>query len=103
MSKLTYFRQCDLVKKVEGGTQHQTSWIPEPFAHRGKVLKLKDNAGAWDDGWEVKRVGETRLPEDALFDAHQEIKSHRKATGDSLPKAKTPSRGARRPVRADNG
>ena len=86
MSKTTYFRQCHLVKRVEAGTMHQTTWIPERFAIVGKVLKLRDDGGAWDDGWRVERAGRTRLAEDDLFDSHQDTKAHRRATGDSMPK-----------------
>jgi hypothetical protein len=90
MSKTIYFRQCRLVKKIERGTQHQTTWIPEPFACVGKILKLKDANGQWEDGWQVEQASQTRLAEDMLFDSHQGIRSHRKATGDSLPKEKSP-------------
>jgi hypothetical protein len=88
MSKTTYFRQCRLVKAIEGGTRHQTSWIPEPFAHVGRTLKLRDDSGVWEDGWQVEEASQTILVEDMLFDSHKGIKSHRKATGDSLPKEK---------------
>lgn len=64
----------------------QTSWIPEKFGVQGKVLKLKDSDGNWDDGWIVKMASQTRLAEDMLPDYHDEIKGHRKATGDALPK-----------------
>jgi hypothetical protein len=86
MSKATYFRQCRLVKKIQAGTRHQTSWLPEQFAQVGKVLKLRDDGGVWEDGWQVEAVSQTRLPEESLFDPHQGIKAHRKVTGDSLPK-----------------
>src|SRR4051794_14557386 len=84
MSKMTDFRQCRLVKKSASGTKHTTSWLPEQFAHVGKVLKLRDDTGLWEDGWLVEEASQTRVAEDDLLDAHQGIKSHRKATGDSL-------------------
>lgn len=81
--KETYYRQCKLVK----GNMHQTSWIPEKFAILNKVLKLKEN-GKWVDGWVVEKVSKTKLADSMLPDYHQEIKDHRKATGDNLPKIK---------------
>jgi hypothetical protein len=81
MSKKTYYRQCRLNKS---GMLDQVSWIPEQFAVLGKVLKLRNEGGEWDDGWVVKNVGDTRL--DETPHAEGLIRSHRRATGDSLPK-----------------
>lgn len=86
MSKVIYYRQCHMAKKHEQGEWRQTSWIPEKFAAVGKVLKLKDSDGQWDDGWIVQTVSQTRLADDMLPDYHSEIKGHRKTTGDALPK-----------------
>ncbi len=88
MSKTTFYRQCHLEKPTSEGTSHQTSWIPEKFAVQDKILKLKDADGNWDNGWIVKTVGTSRREDDDLPDSHSEIKGHRKATGDSMPKAK---------------
>jgi hypothetical protein len=81
MSKAVYFRQCRLRK----GDAHMTSWIPEKFAVVGKVVRLWEN-GAWDNGWVVDSAGEHRLDESMLPDWHRDIKGHRRATGDALPK-----------------
>ena len=43
------YTQCVLVK----GNLRQTSWIPAKFAVPKRVLKLKDERGQWDDGWQV--------------------------------------------------
>ncbi len=86
MSKTTYYRQCHMAKPTKTGKWEQTSWIPEKFAVVGKVLKLKDMDGNWDNGWVVETASQTRLADDMLPDYHSEIKGHRKATGDSLPK-----------------
>jgi hypothetical protein len=59
------------------------SWIPEQFAQVDKILKLRDEDKVWEDGWKVTAVG-NRLAQDQLPDYHQDIKGHRKATGDSL-------------------
>ncbi len=50
---MNHHRQCEL-EKVSLRT---TSWIPESFAKRGKILKLKRDDGVWDDGWRVVGVG----------------------------------------------
>ena len=62
-----------------------TSFIPERFAQLGRVVKLRESDGAWSNGWRVEHVGVT-MEERELPDAHQGIKSHKKATGDSLPR-----------------
>src|SRR5262249_48812148 len=84
MSKSIYFRQCRMEKNLPTGTKHMTSWIPEAFAVVGKVLKLRDD-GVWEDGWRVTTAG-ARLADDDLPDPHDDVKHHRRATGDSLPK-----------------
>ena len=33
-----------------------TSWLPSRFAVLGKVLRLQDNEGNWEDGWHVVHV-----------------------------------------------
>ncbi len=82
MSKI-YYRQCNLKKN----NSYQTSWLPEKFAVVGKVVKLRnDETDEWDNGWVVTAAGENRLPE--APHAEGMIRSHRKATGDSLPKVK---------------
>lgn len=62
MSEGGYYRQCQLVRKVEGkdANEFTTSWIPERFAKKGNVCELyiKD---AYQDGWWIERVGDTRL------------------------------------------
>jgi hypothetical protein len=75
-------------KKIPTGVKMFTSWIPEQYAHVGKVLKFRDDEGVWDDGWIVGQASQTRLAQDMLPDYHSEIKGHRKATGDALPKNK---------------
>jgi hypothetical protein len=82
MAKDVVYRQC----RLRRGNCHQTSWLPEKFAAVGKVLRLR-NAAHWEEGWLVEEVGSHRLPESQLPDWHREIKGHRKATGDSLPRS----------------
>lgn len=80
--KRVYFRQCKLRKE----NAFTTSYIPDQFAVLGRVLKLK-TGGEWDDGWTVIEVSSFRHLDEDLPDSHDEIKSHRKATGDALPKS----------------
>lgn len=80
------YRQCRLKRTLKESTCHQTSYIPEPFCVEGKVLKLKNSNGEWENGWVVEQASSHRVEHDELPDAHQEIKSHRKATGDSQRK-----------------
>jgi hypothetical protein len=85
MSKQVYYRQCQLRKNgTDGSYSEQTSYLPEPFCKKGKTLKLRDDAGSWENGWIVIEVSRNRRLEEELPDAHQEIKRHRKATGDAL-------------------
>lgn len=76
-------RQCRLQK----GNTVQMSWIPEPYCVKGKVLKLREEDGTWSDGWLVVEA-HSRRDERLLPDLHKEIRGHRKATGDSLPRTK---------------
>ena len=81
MSKTIYYRQCKMQKK----NSYQVSYIPEEFAVMNKVIKLREN-GEWDDGWVVIEVSSFRHADDDLPDYHQQIKGHRKATGDASKK-----------------
>lgn len=54
-----YHVQCVLNKD----NIYQTSWIPEKYAEMGKWLKLKNNDGEWEDGWQVMECGHRELTE----------------------------------------
>ena len=43
------------------------SYIPADFARVGRVVKLRDADGGWDDGWVIRLVGGSRT-EDQLVD-----------------------------------
>ena len=79
MSKKTKYKQCQL----QNGNRHMVSWIPEQFAHVGKILELLEN-DEWEDGWQVMTAGGDAIEEPPTVD--QMIRGHRKRTGDSLPK-----------------
>ena len=48
------YKQC-LLKK---GKKSQITWLPEKYAKKGKILKLKD-----ENGWVVKEVWATDTEE----------------------------------------
>lgn len=54
MKKETNYIQCSLVKNK---SIHHMAWIPEHFAVLGKFIKIKQDDGTWDDGWEVTGDG----------------------------------------------
>ena len=83
MSK-TKYKQCGMDRIVDGKVFHVVSYIPAKFGVVGRVLKLKDG-DVWTDGWVVKTAGKTV---DEPPDWRRAIRSHKKLTGDSLPKVK---------------
>src|SRR5262245_21037023 len=83
MARNVFYRQCRLVKRTATGECEQVSWIPEPYASVGRVVKLRDDDGAWDDGWVVRFAGVNRLTTDQLPDFHQSSKAHLRASGDA--------------------
>lgn len=65
------FKQCTLEKN----NIKQTAWIPEEFAHIGKILKIKE-----DNGWKVLSVGSQRLTQDYVSEREQDYKNQRLAS-----------------------
>ena len=63
MKRNELYRQCRLVKKVREGEAFQMSYIPAEFASVGRVVKLREEDGAWDDGWVIRLVGESMTEE----------------------------------------
>jgi hypothetical protein len=86
MSKAVYYRQCQLVRPCSGGEMRLTSWIPETFAVTGRRLRIRDGED-WQEGWIVGYVGPYRVAAEDLPDPHDDVKRHRRRTGDSLPKS----------------
>jgi hypothetical protein len=74
------FRQCTLVRECENGVSTTVSLIPEKYAKVGRGLELCSD-GQWDH-WMVLKVS-PNLTVDPV-DARILIKSHRRATGDSM-------------------
>ena len=81
---MTNYFQCTLRKQTGLGHTEKTSWIPEQFAVLNEYISLKDRkTKQWTSGWKVINVGPYKLSEDQLPDPHEEIKAHKKRTGDS--------------------
>lgn len=51
---MSLYRQCKMTK----GDLTQTSWLPEPFGRVGRLIRLRQRGGVWDDGWTVIEAGE---------------------------------------------
>ena len=83
MARVVFYRQCRLVRPIPTGEHVVVSWIPDRFAERDRVVKLKDNSGGWTDGWVVTEVGSNRLATNQLPDFHELSKAHLRATGDA--------------------
>jgi len=62
--------QCKLRK----GSNVTTSWLPEEFAKKGKILMLEH-----DDGWEVIEAGMS-MDYKEVNDRSQDYKKQRKAS-----------------------
>jgi len=62
-AKLDHFRSDNGMKykqcKLKKGTNYLVTWLPEKFAKKHKVLRLKD-----DDGWVVQAVWGNATEED---------------------------------------
>lgn len=69
-------KQCLLEKK---GTT-TTSWIPEEFSVKGKVINIKDDNDKWDNGWLVKEVYSHSVDEKVVNLRSQDYKKNRKAS-----------------------
>jgi hypothetical protein len=83
MTRHTY-QQCRLRRL----NTEQVSFLPQQFAVVGRVLRLKQDDGTWQDGWVVANVHGQSVPPELLSDPHNAIKAHRKATGDSVSRPK---------------
>ena len=70
-----FFRQCVMEKKPA----FRIGWVPEKFAVIGKVLELKGDDGAWDNGWQVIQIGSRKSDKEAN-DRSQDYKRTRKAS-----------------------
>lgn len=57
-----YYKQC-VLRKDKWTT---ISWIPEKFAKKNKVVKIKSDTG-WETGWIVKEIYHLKKTEEAVL------------------------------------
>ena len=57
-----------------------TSWIPEKYAAKGKVLTLKNQDGEWETGWEITSTGIKKKAE--LVEASERAYLYQRKTSD---------------------
>ena len=49
---------CRLQRRTPKGFAVTYHYLPEPYGVVGKMLKLRNAAGEWEQGWEVVRADE---------------------------------------------
>lgn len=64
---------------LQRGKWKQVAWIPAKFAVAGEVLNLRADG----NGWVVMSCGAER---EGVPDYRKGVRTHRRATGDALPK-----------------
>ena len=70
------YYQCKLMRPhIMYGELLTTSWLPEKYAKKGTIVKLKDV-----DGWEVMDVGSLGMEEEQVRERSQDHKNTRKAS-----------------------
>ncbi|MBD3406186.1 MAG: hypothetical protein GF411_08755 [Candidatus Lokiarchaeota archaeon] len=78
---MIYYKQCLMVRVLEDKKEILTSWIPEKYAIRGKVIKLQNRESKeWTDGWEIILVGTRRREEKEVIERGQDYKKTRKSS-----------------------
>lgn len=75
-----FYKQCCLRKPTLSGYKTTTTFLPEKFCIIGKVIKLKDNNGEWEDGWVVEAVGCAKFNSNYINRASREHLKHRNRT-----------------------
>lgn len=68
--------QCKLQKS---GGDTQFSWLPDKYAHRNAVVKLKNDDGTWDDGWIILETY-SEMPSTFIRERGQDYKKMRQMT-----------------------
>ena len=75
------FRQCMLERKTKKGYEVTTSWLPEKYTIKGRILKLQNRkTGEWSDGWRVDLVGTLTKTKEEVIKRSQDYKNQRKAS-----------------------
>ena len=74
---MIYYKQCMMKRKNET----TTSWIPEKFAIKDKIIKLENReTGKWTDGWRIVIIGLKRRESKEVVERSQDHKKTRKAS-----------------------
>lgn len=79
------FKSCHLVWEENNSILHTTKLIPVKFAKQGKIIEVQNDDKSWSS-WMVLVASENVITNPT--DPKVLIKSHRKATGDSMPRTK---------------
>ena len=75
------FYQCTMEKNEGEVKSFLTSWIPEKFANKGRVLELKcRETGTWSNGWIVKSVGSFQRDKTEVIQRSQDYKTMKRVT-----------------------
>ena len=53
---MEHHRQCKLSRQVDGRMEVITTWLPDKYAHIGKVLEIQVGPDKWQNGWSVCEV-----------------------------------------------
>jgi hypothetical protein len=75
-----HYRQCRLTRSRGRAVEQYTTWLPEPFAVAGAVVRLRDDDGDWGEGWDVAAVGPFTLSEDAMRKSERAYRKQRRAS-----------------------
>ena len=76
----TFYQQCQLKQ----GNSTTVTWLPEKHCKVGHRVSIKDD-DEWSAPWTVASISKDSKTESPP-DYRKLIRSHRKSTGDSLPK-----------------
>ncbi len=80
MSKDYYMKQCHFIRTVHGRTVNLIAWIPEKFAIKDKIVKLKMGEEYWVDGWVVDAVGNSRTKSTTASERSRDYLHQREAS-----------------------
>lgn len=80
MAKDVRYKQCFMRRKTQTGHEDQVAWIPEEFAEKGRVLKIRDRGTEWEDGWKVITTADVSIDSEQAMLMSSEHKKHRDVT-----------------------
>lgn len=75
-----FYKQCMMTRVSETSHDTHIAWIPEQFAHEGKVVDVLDNYGEWSKNWTVDVVYQNRVSEEYIREHQDDYKNQRKAS-----------------------